>query len=98
MRAHGPGRMRRDPRVQRLHRLRADRRTRAAGGFYGTQHTPYGAVRRGPQARDTGRALLALMLLIVLAAVLLTLARYVPHADLLRWLHQTTARPHGGRR
>jgi hypothetical protein len=51
-----------------LWRLQRERTTRAAGRFYGTQATAYGAVARGPQPPDPGRVLLAL---VVLAPLLL---------------------------
>ncbi len=61
--------MPRDPRVDKLQRLRTERVTRAAGGYYGTRATAYGNVPSGPRQRDTGRTLLSLVLFVVIIAV-----------------------------
>lgn len=75
--------MPRDPRVQRLQRLRQERRTRAAGRSCRTQATVHGDVPRGPRPRDTGRILLALVLLAFLLGLLLYAAG---HTDVVRWV------------
>jgi hypothetical protein len=65
--------MSRDPRAQKVARLRRERRTRGAGRFYGTQTSAYGDVhdvRGGARQRDMGRIGLALVLLVGLAGVL----------------------------
>lgn len=58
--------MPRDPRVEKLQRLRDERSTRAAGGYYGTRATAGGNVAAGPRRRDTGRTLLSLVLLVAI--------------------------------
>jgi len=71
--------MARDPRVDKLQRLRTERVTRASGGYYGTRATAYGNVRSVRQ-RDTGRTLLSLVLFVVIMAVALYLAsQYITH-------------------
>lgn len=82
--------MSRDPRVQKLEYLLKERRTRAAGRFYGTQATAYGDVRRGPEPRDVGRTLLALVLLIGLLLLLLVIGALLytlEQADVATWVH-----------
>jgi hypothetical protein len=76
--------MPRDPRAEKVARLHRERRTRAAGRFYGTQATTYGHVRAGARQRDTGRIGLALVLLIGLAGVLLYA---LGQAEVAPWLH-----------
>ena len=76
--------MPRDPRAEKVARLRQARRTRAAGRFYGTQGTAYGHVRAGSRQRDTGRIGLALVLLVGLAGVLLYV---LGQAEVAPWLH-----------
>ena len=76
--------MPRDPRAEKVARLRRERRTRAAGRFYGTQATAYGHVRGGARQRDTGRIGLALVLLVGLAGVLLYV---LGQAEVVPWLH-----------
>ena len=76
--------MPRDPRAEKVARLHRERRTRAAGRFYGTQATAYGHVRAGARQRDTGRIGLALVLLVGLAGVLLYVLGQVEVAP---WLH-----------
>ena len=76
--------MPRDPRAEKVARLRRERRTRAAGRFYGTQATAYSHVRAGLRQRDTGRIGLALVLLVGLASVLLYVLR---QAEIAPWLH-----------
>ncbi len=72
--------MARDPRVDKLQRLRTERVTRASGGYYGTRATAYGNVRSGPRQRDTGRTLLSLVLFVVIMAVAIYLAsQYITH-------------------
>jgi UPF0755 protein len=72
--------MARDPRVDKLQRLRTERVTRASGGYYGTRATAYGNVRSGPRQRDMGRTLLSLVLFVVVMAVALYLAsQYITH-------------------
>jgi len=72
--------MPRDPRVEKLQRLRTERVTRAPGGYYGTRATAQGNVRNGPRKRDTGRTLLSLVLFVVIiAAVLYMGSQYVMH-------------------
>ena len=73
--------MPRDPRVEKVARLR---RARAAGRFYGTQASAYGHVRAGARQRDTGRIGLALVLLVGLAGVLLYV---LGQAEVAPWLH-----------
>ena len=63
--------MPRDPRREKVARLHRERRTRAAGRFYGTRATAYGDVQGSPPQHDTGRSGLALVLLVGLAGVLL---------------------------
>ncbi len=65
--------MPRDPRVEKLQRLRSERTTRAAGGFYNTRATAYGNVLRGPRQRNTGRTLLSLVLFVAIVAIALSL-------------------------
>lgn len=70
--------MPRDPRVEKLQRLRTERVTRAPGGYYGTRATAYGNARSGPRQRDMGRTLLSLVLFVVLVvAVFYGASRYV---------------------
>ena len=76
--------MPRDPRVEKVARLRRERRTRAASRCYGTQTTAYGGVRAGARQRDTGRIGLALVLLVGLASVLLYV---LGQAEVAPWLH-----------
>ena len=76
--------MPRDPRVEKVARLHRERRTRAAGRFYGTQATAYGHVWAGLRQRDTGRIGLALVLLVGLASVLLYV---LGQAEVVPWLH-----------
>ena len=76
--------MPRDPRAEKVARLRRERRTRAASRFCGTQGTAYGHVRAGARQRDTGRIGLALVLLVGLASVLLYVLR---QAEIAPWLH-----------
>ena len=76
--------MPRDPRVEKVARLHRERRTRAAGRFYGTQVTAYGQVQAGTRQRDTGRIGLALVLLVGLAGVLLYV---LGPAEVAPWLH-----------
>ena len=76
--------MPRDPRREKVARLHRERRTRAAGRFYGTRATPYGDVRGDPRQRDTGRIGLALVLLVGLAGVLLYV---VGQVEVAPWLH-----------
>ena len=76
--------MPRDPRAQKVARLGRERRTRAAGRFYGTQATAYGHVQAGSRQRDTGRIGLALVLLVGLASVLLYI---LGQAEVAPWLH-----------
>lgn len=72
--------MPRDPRVEKLQRLRYERTTRAGGGYYGTRATAGGNVLGGPRKRDTGRTLLSLLLFIVIiAAILFGAAQYLVH-------------------
>jgi UPF0755 protein len=63
--------MPRDPRVEKLQRLRNERVTRATGTYYGTRATAYGNVLGGPRKRDMGRTLLSLALFVVIMAVAL---------------------------
>lgn len=58
--------MPRDPRVDKLQRLRQERTTRAPGGYYGTRAVAGSNVRGGPRRRDTGRTLLSLVLFVAL--------------------------------
>ena len=60
--------MPRDPRVEKLERLRAERWTRSAGSYRGTRATAYGNVPAGPRPRNVGRTLLSLVALVVLMA------------------------------
>ena len=76
--------MPRDPRAQKVARLGRERRTRAAGRFYGTQVTAYGQVQAGTRQRDTGRIGLALVLLVGLVGVLLYV---LGQAEVAPWLH-----------
>jgi hypothetical protein len=76
--------MPRDPRAEKVVRLRRERRTRAAGRFYGRQATAYGIVRAGSRQRDAGRIGLALVLMAGLTSVLLYLLGQVEVAP---WLH-----------
>ena len=88
--------MPRDPRAEKVARLRRERRTRAAGRFYGTQATAYGHVRAGARQRDTGRIGLALVLLVGLASVLLYV---LGQAEVVPWLHlvlHAVGLSHGG--
>jgi hypothetical protein len=91
--------MSRDPRAQKVARLRQERRTRAAGRFYGTQTIAYGDVqdvRGGSRQRDMGRIGLALVLLVGLAGVLLYV---LGQAEVVPWLHMVlhaVGRSHGG--
>ncbi len=72
--------MPRDPRIEKLQKLRIERVTRANGSFYGTRATVYGNVRSGPRQRDTGRTLLSLVLFVVIMAMALYLAsQYITH-------------------
>ena len=72
--------MARDPRVDKLQRLRTERVTRASGGYCGTRATAYGNVRSGPRQRDMGRTLLSLVLFVVVIAVAIYLAsQYITH-------------------
>ncbi len=72
--------MPRDPRIEKLQRLRIERTTRASGSYYGTRATAYGNVRSGPRQRDMGRTLLSLALFVVIGTVALYLAiQYVAH-------------------
>ncbi|HKO23624.1 MAG TPA: hypothetical protein VJY65_02670 [Chloroflexota bacterium] len=82
--------MRRDPRVEKLVRLRRARRTRAAGRFYGTQATACGNVRAVSRQRDPARIGLALVLMVGLTSVLLYV---VGHVDGASWLH-LVVQPH----
>ena len=77
--------MRRDRRAEKVARLHRERRTRAAGRFYGTQATAYGDVRAVSRQRDVGRIGLALVLLVGLAGVLLYVLAQVEVAP---WLHR----------
>jgi hypothetical protein len=86
----------RDPRAEKVARLRRERRTRAVGRFYGTQATAYGDVRAGSRQRDTGRIGLALVLLVGLAGVLLFV---VGQVEVAPWLHlglHAVGLDHGG--
>ena len=76
--------MPRDPRAEKVARLRRERRTRAAGHVYGPQATADGGVRAGARQRDTGRIGLALVLLVGLASVLLYV---LGQAEVAPWLH-----------
>lgn len=58
--------MPRDPRVDKLQRLRTERTTRAAGGYYNTRATPYGNVQGGPRRRNVGRTLLSLLVFVAI--------------------------------
>jgi UPF0755 protein len=60
--------MPRDPRVQKLERLRAERETRPAGRYHGTHTTAYGNVPARPKAYNVGRTLLSLVVFVVLMA------------------------------
>jgi len=72
--------MPRDPRVEKLQRLRTERVTRAPGGYYGTRAMAQGNARGGPRKRDTGRTLLSLALFVVIiAAALYAGSQYVMH-------------------
>ncbi len=83
--------MPRDRRVEKLQRLRYERSTRAAGGYYGTYATVAGNVR-GPRRRDAGRTLLALLVfVVVLGGGLYLASQYIAHG--LR----TQAAPQGTR-
>ena len=88
--------MPRDPRVEKLARLHRERRTRAAGRFYGTQATAYGHVRAGARQRDTGRIGLALVLLVGLAGVLLYVVGQVEVAPWLHLVLHAVGLDHGG--
>jgi hypothetical protein len=76
--------MRRDPRAEKVVRLRRARRTRAAGRFYGTQATAYGNVRVVSRQRNAGRIGLALVLMVGLTSILLYV---VGQVDVAPWLH-----------
>jgi hypothetical protein len=86
----------RDPRAEKVARLRRERRTRAVGRFYGTQATAYGDVRTGSRQRDTGRIGLALMLLVSLAGVLLYVVGQVEVASWLHLVLHAMGLDHGG--
>jgi putative effector of murein hydrolase len=76
--------MRRDPRVEKLVRLRRARRARAVGRFYGTQATACGHVRAVSRQRDAARIGLALVLMVGLTSVLLYV---VGQVEVASWLH-----------
>jgi hypothetical protein len=76
--------MRRDPRAEKVVRLRRARRKRAAGRYYGTQATAYGHVRVISRQRDAGRIVLALVLMVGLTSMLLYV---VGQAEVETWLH-----------
>jgi hypothetical protein len=76
--------MPRDPRAEKVVRLRRERRMRAARRLYGTQTPAYGGIRAGARQRDTGRIGLALVLLVGLTSVLLYVLR---QAEIAPWLH-----------
>lgn len=73
--------MPRDPRVEKLQRLRTERLTRAAGGYSNTRATAYGNVQAGPRrGRDAGRTLLSLVLFVVIVAIaLVSIGQYALH-------------------
>ncbi len=72
--------MPRDPRIEKLQKLRTERITRTSGSFYGTRATAYGNVPSGPRKRDMGRTLLSLVLFVVVIAVALYMAsQYILH-------------------
>jgi len=74
--------MARDPRLDKLQRLRTERVTRASGSYYGTRATAYGNVQAGPRRRDGGRTLLSIVLFAVVAAVVLSvIAQYALHGS-----------------
>ena len=60
--------MSRDSRVEKLQRLRNERNTRAAGGYYNTRATAYGNVQARPRNRNVGRTLLSLLLFVAIVA------------------------------
>ena len=91
--------MPRDPRAQKVARLGRERRTRAAGRFYGTQATAYGDVhdvRGGARQRDMGRSGLALVLLVGLVGVLLYVVGQVEVAPWLHMVLHAVGLGHGG--
>jgi hypothetical protein len=93
--------MRRDKRAEHLQRLHRERRSRAAGRFYGTRATTYGAVPQGPPPRDEGRMLLSLVLLSVVVLLILGMLVSGPvQSKGSTWVHlltQTLRRVHSGR-
>lgn len=91
--------MPRDPRAERIARVRRERRTRVDGRFYGTQTTAYGDVhdvRGSSRQRETGRIGLALMLLVGLAGVLLYVVGQVEVAPWLHLVLHAVGLDHGG--
>jgi hypothetical protein len=88
--------MPRDPRREKVARLHRERRTRAAGRFYGTRVTAYGDLVGGPQQRDTGRVGLALVLLVGLGGVLLYVLGRVEVAPWLHLVLHAVGLDHGG--
>ncbi len=72
--------MSRDSRVEKLQRLRNERHTRAAGGYYNTRATAYGNVQARPRNRNVGRTLLSLLLFVaIVAGGLYTASQYAFH-------------------
>src|SRR5579875_551170 len=72
--------MPRDRRVEKLQRLRSERYTRAAGGYYGTRTTAFGNVQSGPRRRNVGQTLLSLLVFIVIVAIgVYAASQYVVH-------------------
>lgn len=57
--------MPRDPRVDKLRRLRNERNARGTAAYANTRVTAYGTVQGGPRKRDAGRSLLSLAVFIV---------------------------------
>jgi UPF0755 protein len=74
--------MPRDPRVEKLQRLRNERTTRATGGFYNTRATAYGNVPQGPRQRNAGRTVLSLVLFVAIVAVAFSLLGQVVLHDI----------------
>ena len=72
--------MSRDPRVEKLQRLRTERITRASGSYYNTQTMADGNVRKGSHQSNAGRALLSLVLFVIIITVALyTASQYILH-------------------
>ncbi len=70
--------MPRDPRVDKLRRLRTERNARGSAAYANTRLTAYGTVQGGPRRRDAGRSLLSLLVfLIVIGSALFVGGRFL---------------------